>query len=90
MKHFIKQAFPIFVVIALGLSSCGVIKTGTNEYYVSEYNSTPLANLTKPEGCESPRTKVIVEIKATAAPIVTALSDVEVCAKIHSPMSCPA
>lgn len=32
MKHFIKQAFPIFVVIALGLSSCGVIKTGTNEY----------------------------------------------------------
>lgn len=32
MKHFIRQAFPIFVVIALGLSSCGVIKTGTNEY----------------------------------------------------------
>ena len=32
MKHFIRQALPIFVVIALGLSSCGVIKTGTNEY----------------------------------------------------------
>lgn len=32
MKYFIRQALPIFVVIALGLSSCGVIKTGTNEY----------------------------------------------------------
>src|SRR5689334_14543052 len=34
MKHFIKQAIPIFVTItlAVGLTSCGILKSGTTEY----------------------------------------------------------
>jgi hypothetical protein len=34
MKYFIKQAIPIFVaiVVAVGLTGCGVVKAGTTEY----------------------------------------------------------
>ena len=47
---------------------------GTYAYFVSEYNSEPLANLTNVEGCESSRAKVTLTIIETSEPTILATS----------------
>lgn len=56
-------------------------QTYAGYYYftVSEYNAEPYAGLTHPEGCESVPSKVVVNMKATVAPMVSAVSVSEVC-----------
>ena len=47
---------------------------GTYAYFVSEYNSEPLANLTNVEGCESSRTKVVLTNIEVPEPTLQATS----------------
>ena len=60
--------------------------SGEHTYYVSEYNSEPLLNLTNPEGCESARVKVTLKIKETGVPqVVSSKNPAVVCAGQANP-----
>ncbi|MCQ2959842.1 MAG: hypothetical protein MJ198_06615 [Bacteroidales bacterium] len=48
---------------------------GVYSYYVTEYNSEPLAGLTFNEGCESQKVKTTVTVKETEAPKISPESD---------------
>ncbi|MCQ2960454.1 MAG: gliding motility-associated C-terminal domain-containing protein, partial [Bacteroidales bacterium] len=55
-------------------------------FYVSEYNAQPYGSkLTNPEGCESSPVKVTVNMKATLAPSISAISASSVCEGDENP-----
>lgn len=45
--------------------------TGEFTFYASEYNSTPVANLTYNEGCEGPKKAVKITVTGTGSPTIT-------------------
>ena len=53
---------------------------GEYKYYVSEYSSMPLQNLTISEGCEGPRKAATITIVGTGVPTISAtINPAEVC-----------
>lgn len=61
-----------------------ISNAGEYTYNVSEYNSTPVANLTYNEGCEGPKKQVKVTITGTSIPTVTS-QITEICEGETSP-----
>lgn len=59
--------------------------SGEYSYYVSEYNSSPVANLTYNEGCEGPKRQVKVTITGTSSPTVTS-ELTEICKGDNNPI----
>ena len=70
---------------SLPLDNNGLTKDGDYTYYVSEYNSEPLQNLTTNEGCEGPRKAVKITISGTLAPIIAATGEAAVCEGTDNP-----
>ncbi|MBR3981371.1 MAG: hypothetical protein IKJ98_09445, partial [Bacteroidales bacterium] len=55
-------------------------REGEFKYYVSEYSSMPLQNLTVSEGCEGPKKLATIKITGTGMPTITSsINPAEVC-----------
>ena len=66
--------------VASGEYQPSLTTEGDFEYYVSEYNSIPLQNLTISEGCEGPKKKVTIKITGTGVPTISStITPAEVC-----------